>query len=58
MKEEGIVINDLHGYVMPRFTELHKPHDLHYLPAGSDFLANSVAEIIELHLPDAVVNKE
>jgi hypothetical protein len=58
MKEEGIVINDLHGYVMPRFTELHKPHDLHYLPAGSDFLANRVAEIIELHLPDAVVNKE
>lgn len=51
MQEEGIVINDLHGYVMPSFDELHKPRDLHYSPAGSEFLAKQVAEIIKQHLP-------
>ncbi|MFK8115349.1 MAG: SGNH/GDSL hydrolase family protein [Rubripirellula sp.] len=46
MKEHGIQINDLHGHMMPRFDELHRPSDLHYEPEGSQFLAVKVAETI------------
>ena len=47
MRENGIAINDLHGYVSPRFTELQKPNDLHYSTEGSEFLAVRVAAEIE-----------
>ncbi|MDZ4850359.1 MAG: SGNH/GDSL hydrolase family protein [Pirellulaceae bacterium] len=50
MRDESIAINDLHSYVLPRFTELQRPQDLHYQPEGSDFLAKQVAAEIEKQL--------
>jgi lysophospholipase L1-like esterase len=47
MRENRIRINDLNTYVTPRFTELQKPRDLHYLPAGYEFLAIKVAAEID-----------
>ncbi|QDV10258.1 hypothetical protein CA51_01000 [Rosistilla oblonga] len=52
MTELDVPINDLHGYIMPRFDELHRPQDLHYTSAGSDFLAERVADVIEQHLSE------
>lgn len=51
MQENGVTINDLHSYMLPRFEELHLPEDLHYKPEGSEFLAKRVAEAIEASLP-------
>lgn len=47
MKENGIPTDDLHAHMLPRFAELHKPQDLHYLPEGYEFLAEKVAAQIE-----------
>lgn len=43
MRENGIRINDLNAHVAPRFPELQTPRDLHYQPAGYEFLAEKVA---------------
>ena len=43
MKEAGVTINDLNAWMTPRFEEFHKPKDLHYTEAGSEFLAQKVA---------------
>jgi len=43
MRENGVRINDLNAHITPRFTELQTPRDLHYQPAGYDFLAEKVA---------------
>jgi lysophospholipase L1-like esterase len=51
MNENGVIINDLHSYMLPRFDELHNPNDLHYKPEGYDFLAKRVAEVIAAALP-------
>lgn len=50
MKEEDITINDLHTWISPRFKELQKPQDLHYITEGSEYLADKVAEEIEKKL--------
>ena len=47
MREDGITINDLHGYMLPELARLQKPKDLHYLPEGSEFLAVRVAAEVE-----------
>lgn len=47
MEDNNIPINDLHGYIKPRFAEFHKPQDLHFQPKGSEFLADRVAGEIE-----------
>ncbi|QDS91186.1 hypothetical protein EC9_54060 [Rosistilla ulvae] len=52
MTELDVPINDLHGYIMPRFDELHRPQDLHYTSAGSDYLAQQVAAAISQRLAD------
>lgn len=46
MTENGVTINDLNAWMTPRFEELHKPKDLHYTDAGSEYLARKVAEAI------------
>lgn len=46
MAENGVTINDLNGWMTPRFEEFHKPKDLHYTDAGSQHLAQKVAESI------------
>ncbi len=50
MKENGVAINDLHAWMVPRFSELHKPQDLHFEPEGSEFLAEKVAQEISSRL--------
>ena len=46
MEENQVQIDDLNGWMTPRFEELHNPKDLHYGPAGYEFLAQKVAEEI------------
>lgn len=46
MKDNGVAINDLNAWMTPRFDEFHKPKDLHYSDAGSEFLAQKVATAI------------
>jgi len=46
MTENGVPLNDLNAWMMPRFEELHKPKDLHYTEAGSEHLARKVAGAI------------
>jgi acyl-CoA thioesterase-1 len=46
MTENGVTLNDLNAWMTPRFEELHKPKDLHYTDAGSEHLAQKVAEAI------------
>lgn len=50
MAENGVQVNDLHSYMLPRFEELHNPNDLHYKPEGYEFLAKRVAEVISAAL--------
>lgn len=50
MKENGIPIDDLHAWILPRFDELHNKQDLHYGDEGYNFLAEKVAAEIEKHL--------
>ncbi|HEY1050144.1 MAG TPA: SGNH/GDSL hydrolase family protein [Prosthecobacter sp.] len=47
MTENGVTINDLNGWMTPRFEEFHKPKDLHYTDAGSQHLAQKVAQAVE-----------
>ena len=47
MTENGISTDDLNAWITPRFEELQTPRDLHYQPAGYDFLAEKVASEIE-----------
>lgn len=51
MRELGVPVNDLYGHVLPEFDRLHQPSDLHYTPAGSEFLADKVAAEIRAALP-------
>ena len=51
MTESGVQVNDLHTYMLPRFAEFQIANDLHYQPAGYEFLAQSVAEVIAAALP-------
>lgn len=50
MEENGIPINDLHAWMLPRFEEFQVPDDLHYQPDGSEHLADKVAEEIAKRL--------
>ncbi|MBN8419167.1 MAG: SGNH/GDSL hydrolase family protein [Verrucomicrobia bacterium] len=43
MAENGIVIDDLNAYITPKLATLQNPHDVHYSPAGSEYLAQQVA---------------
>lgn len=43
MRENGIAIDDLNARVSPRVTELQTPRDVHFQPAGYEFLAEQVA---------------
>jgi acyl-CoA thioesterase-1 len=52
MKENGVPVDDLYTHMLPRFEELHNPQDLHYKPAGSQFLAEKVAAEIKAHLSE------
>jgi len=50
MREEGVAIDDLYTFAMPRLAEIGKPADVHYTPEGSRKLATQVAGSIEAAL--------
>lgn len=53
MKENGIEVNDLHAFVLPRMDELLLPNNVHFRPAANLELAEQVAERIKLALGDS-----
>ncbi len=46
MKEEGVPTNDLNTWITPKLAEMQNPKDVHYKPAGSEYLGQKVAEEI------------
>jgi acyl-CoA thioesterase-1 len=46
MKKNGIMVNDLHAFVLPRMEELQRPNNVHFTEAGSRALAGQVANVI------------
>jgi len=50
MKAKGVAVNDLFKAVSPHVAEYRLPEDVHFNPAGYDFLAARVAEVIWLEL--------
>ena len=50
MKKNGIMINDLFAFVLPRMAELQRPNNVHFTEAGSSELAKQVAKIINDNL--------
>ena len=47
MNKEGIALNNLHAFVVPRMTEIQRPNNVHFSENGSKALAAKVAERIE-----------
>ncbi len=47
MKTQGIPINDLHAFVVPRLAEFQNPGDVHFRQQGSEALAGEVVRHIE-----------
>lgn len=59
MQAHGVQINDLHGYILPRLDVAQKAPDVHFLDAGSQLLADQVAQQVLKALapePDASAN--
>lgn len=50
MKENGIAINDLYGFVKPQMKDLMKPEDVHFKPEGSQALSKQVISAIQKQL--------
>jgi len=46
MKENGVAIDDLHAFALPRLKEIQLPVNVHFTAAGSDALAKQVAASI------------
>ena len=51
MRENGIAVNDLHSFVLPRMKQLLLPNNVHFKAAGSQALARKVAAAIRSTLP-------
>lgn len=47
MKRNGVIINDLHGFVQPHIKEFLPPHNVHLTKAGSLELALQVVAHIK-----------
>lgn len=47
MKENGIDVNDLHGFTLPRMDELLLPNNVHFRPEANLELAQEVANSIK-----------
>ena len=46
MKKHGVMINDLYSSTLPRLGELQRPRNVHFTEAGSQLLAQQVADSI------------
>lgn len=51
MQEQGVALNDLHAFVVPRIKELQRPANVHFSDTGSARLAEVVATEITRLLP-------
>lgn len=47
MKEAGVAVNDLNGFITPQVATLQKPNDVHFTEEGSARLAGQVAAALE-----------
>lgn len=50
MEENGIAIDDLYAFALPKLSEIQRPVNVHFTPEGSKVLAGRVAESIEAAL--------
>jgi acyl-CoA thioesterase-1 len=50
MKKNGIEVNDLYSFVLPRMDELQRPNNVHFTEAGSKALGTQVAKAIDNNL--------
>jgi acyl-CoA thioesterase-1 len=46
MKENGVAVDDLYAFALPRLAEWQLPANVHFTEAGSDALGKEVARII------------
>jgi len=51
MEANGIPIDDLYAFVLPRESEIQLKENVHYTPAGYDALATRVVEALRTALP-------
>ena len=51
MEQRGIAVNDLYTFVLPRLEALQRPVNVHFIRAGSEALAEEVAEAIMRNAP-------
>jgi acyl-CoA thioesterase-1 len=47
MKENGLAVNDLHAFALPKLNEIQQPKNVHFTPEGSAVLAKQVSNSIE-----------
>ena len=50
MKKNGIVVNDLYAFVLPRMEDFQRPNNVHFTEAGSRALAKQVAKVVNDNL--------
>jgi acyl-CoA thioesterase-1 len=43
MKKNGVAIDDLHAFALPKLAEIQLPANVHFKPEGSKELARQVA---------------
>jgi lysophospholipase L1-like esterase len=46
MKKYGVTIDDLYSFALPRLSEIQRPQNVHFTEAGSELLAQQVANSI------------
>lgn len=51
MQKHGIVINDLHSWMLPELSKFQKNDDVHFNGPGYDRIAERVARVIDVALP-------
>ena len=55
MEENGVAVNDLHAFALPRLKEIQRPQNVHFNEEGSKLLAGEVVRHVRqaLGLPAA-----
>ena len=48
--ENGVAIDDLYAFALPRLKEIQLPSNVHYTPKGYEALAGEVAKSIQAAL--------
>lgn len=57
MDENGVAIDDLYSFALPRLKEIQKPANVHYTEHGAEVLAESVAASIRTSLQKSETRK-